>query len=292
MIQLSHRGVCVTDVERSERFYCDALGFEPYMDYGILEGPDMDKTMQLSGVRLRMKMLKHVTGPVIELLHFLSPEATGPRERRSTLQYGLVHFSFYVDDIEAVTARIVQAGGKVIEESRAYYADNDITLIYCTDPDGVRVELMQKAGEPARFSHSGINVHDIDVSMRYYEALGFKPAEDWVLDAGYDWLGKLNEVPGIKLRTQMIRDAQGNTIELLKVFEPECFGTRERQPLNRYGLTHLAFWDDTPDVRVAQLTERGGYFVEEARVTIPAAELLHGADPDGIRIELMRKIEG
>jgi catechol 2,3-dioxygenase-like lactoylglutathione lyase family enzyme len=288
---LSHRGICVSDLEASLRFYQEALGFEPYQDHGIVEGPDMDKTMEISGVRLRAVMLKRPDGPVIELLHFLQPPATGPRERRSTLQYGLVHISFYVNDIDAWAKRIADAGGTVHEHTRAQFEHNDTTLLYCTDPDGVRVELMKSPGEAERFSHGGICIDDIDVAMRYYEALGFTPADNYVLDEGYDWLGVINEVPGIKLRAQMMRDAAGNVIELLKVFEPDCFGSRERQPLNRFGLTHLAFWDDDPAATAAQLSELDGYFVEAAHVTTPVIELMHGADPNGVRIELMRPVK-
>lgn len=290
MVRLSHRGVCVSDIAASERFYREALGFEPYQDHGVVEGPDMEKTMQIPGVRVRAVMLKRPDGPVIELLQFLEPAATGSREKRSTLQYGLVHISFYVDDIDAWAARIADAGGTVYEETRAHFAANDTTMLYCTDPDGVRVELMKSPGEGERFSHSGICVNDIDVALNYYQTLGFFPAENYVLDQGFDWLAVINEVPGIKLRAQMVRDSAGNTIELLKVLEPASFGSRERQPLNRFGLTHIAFWDEDPATTAAALTERGGYFVEEAHVTTPVIELMHGADPDGVRIELMRAI--
>lgn len=291
MARLSHRGICVSDIAASERFYREALGFEPYQDFGVIEGDDMARTMQLPGVRLRALMLRRADGPVIELLQFLEPAATGPREKRSTLKYGLVHLSFYVDDIDVWAARVAGAGGTVYEETRAYFAGNDTTMLYCTDPDGVRVELMKSPGEAERFSHSGICVNDIDAGLRYYEALGFTPAENYVLDQGLDWLGVINEVPGIKLRAQMVRDAQGNTIELLKVIEPDCFGPREMQPINRFGLTHLAFWDDNPEQTAALLTERGGHFVAEAHVTTPTIELMQGADPDGVRIELMRAVK-
>ena len=290
MIRLSHRGICVSDIAASERFYREALGFEPYQDHGIIEGADMSKTMEIPDVRVRAVMLKRPDGPVIELLLFLEPPATGPREKRSTLQYGLVHISFYVDDIDIWAERIAQAGGTVYEDTRAYFADNDTTLLYCTDPDGVRVELMKSPGEAERFSHGGICVDDIEVALSYYEVLGFARAENYVLDQGYDWLGVINEVAGIKLRAQMVRDPAGNTIELLKVITPDSFGTRERQPINRFGLTHLAFWDDDPAGTAAMLTERGGYFVEEAHVKTPAVELMHGADPNGVRVELMRLV--
>jgi catechol 2,3-dioxygenase-like lactoylglutathione lyase family enzyme len=288
MIRLSHRGICVSDLDASGRFYREALGFVDHQDLGVIAGPDMDKTTELSGVRLRAKMLKHPDGPIIELMQFLEPEATGPRERRSTLEYGLVHLSFRVEDIDAVAARIETAGGTAHEHTRGHYPENDTTMLYCTDPDGVRIELMKWGDLPGGFSHSGICVEDIDQSMSYYRALGFEPAENYVFDEGYEWLGTVNEVPGIKLRAQMMRDSDGNVIELLKVFEPASFGSRERKPLNRFGLTHLTFRDDDPESTAAKLTERGGCFVEEAHVRSPALELMQGADPDGVRIELMR----
>jgi len=77
---------------------------------------------------------------------------------------------------------------------------------------------------------------------------------------------------------------------LLKLFEPASFGPRERRALNQLGLTHLAFWDESIESTVEALSELGGFFVEEAHVRTPTIELQHGADPDGVRIELMRAL--
>jgi predicted enzyme related to lactoylglutathione lyase len=166
--------ICVRDLATSDRFYREALDFAEHQDYGVIEGPDMAKTMELPDVRLRAKMLRHPDGIIIELLHFLSPPASGPRERRSTLDYGLVHLSFYVDDIDAAAARIAAAGGAVHAHTRAHYAENDTSLLYCTDPDGARIELMQAPGVAPRFSHSGICVADVDASLAYTDSSGSK----------------------------------------------------------------------------------------------------------------------
>ena len=266
-ITLLHRGLCVADIDRSAAFYTAALGFEDLQDLGVLEGPELDRGLQLRGVRASVKSLRRPDGPVVQLQQFLNPPATGARTRRATLQYGLLHLSFYVHDIDVWARRIVQAGGAAWESTRAHYAENDTTMLYCTDPDGVRIELMKSPGEAERFSHSGICVGDIEASMAFYGALGFGPAENYVLDEGQPWLAVINEVPGIRLRAQMMRDADGNTIELLKVFSPDGFGPRTLQPANRFGLSHLAFLDDG----------RG-------QATGPRTI----SDPDGVRIELMR----
>lgn len=287
-VTLSHRGICVSDLSASVRFYTEALDFVPTIDYGTMGGPQMEQTTDIPGIRLHASMYQHPDGPKIELLHFEAPDAFGPRERRSTLQYGLVHLSFYVDDIDASAARIAAAGGHVFEQTRAHYPAGRTTMLYCTDPDGVRIELMHSEGVPARFSHSGICVDSIEASLPYFQALGFEPAENYVLDEGSEWLATVNEVDGIRLRAQMVRDKEANVIELLKVFDPPCFGPRERRALNQLGLTHLAFWVDDIDAIAAELAARGGSWAEQTRVVMPGIELYHGADPDGVRIELMR----
>ena len=57
---------------------------------------------------------------------------------------GRPHLCFVVDDIDGVAARIEAFGGIVLRESRhiAEYG----TLMFCADPDGVRIELVQMAG--------------------------------------------------------------------------------------------------------------------------------------------------
>lgn len=291
MARLLYRSLCVEDLERSARFYKEALDFSE-VSSADLSGPDVAKQMGLADASLRTRVLKHPDGPMLQLMEFTNPQATGPRERRSTLQYGLVHISFYVDDIDAAAHRLAAAGGHVFEHTRAHFAEGGTTLLYCTDPDGIRIEFMHHPDVPARFSHGGICVNDIDTSMRYYRQLGFEAAENYVLDQGYDWLGTINEVPGIKLRAQMVRDADGNVIELLKVFAPSSFGSRERGPLNRFGLTQLSFLDASPDETARELEALGGRRYPENHVLTPDSEIHQITDPDGVRIQLIRRIPG
>ncbi|HWI10632.1 MAG TPA: VOC family protein [Burkholderiaceae bacterium] len=134
----SHFGVAVSDIERSTRFYCGALGFEPAETYQIADG--LDKIMELDGVRLRLQFLRRADA-TLELICYDSPAATGPRERRKLNQYGLTHMSFWVDDLAAAMDLVRMHGGTVHDNTRAVVYGND--MVYCTDPDGVRVELMQ-----------------------------------------------------------------------------------------------------------------------------------------------------
>jgi catechol 2,3-dioxygenase-like lactoylglutathione lyase family enzyme len=137
----SHFGICVSDLERSLRFYCDALGFERAESHDI--GQEFAGLMDLDEVAVASQFIRR-DNTAIELLCFRSPAPLGSRERRPVHQLGLTHLSFRVRDVAATAARIVELGGSVVETSRTQLELGGTTLefVYCTDPDGVRVELM------------------------------------------------------------------------------------------------------------------------------------------------------
>ena len=79
---------------------------------------------------------------------FAEPSPVGRPERRPINQLGLTHLSFRVDDLEAAAARIDELGGTVLAETRTALelSGTGLDFVYCTDPDGVRIELMDLGG--------------------------------------------------------------------------------------------------------------------------------------------------
>ncbi|HEV7526890.1 MAG TPA: VOC family protein [Acidimicrobiia bacterium] len=139
-VRPSHLGLCVGDLERSLRFYCEGLGFtkaEGYdLDDQMLAG--LDRALEVTGpVRLRSQMITN--GDLkIELLHFAEPLSTGaPSPSRG--QIGFTHLSFFVDDADAVAAQLEQLGGTILPDTRAQLG---YEVVFLADPDGARVELM------------------------------------------------------------------------------------------------------------------------------------------------------
>jgi glyoxylase I family protein len=136
----SHVGLCVRDLARSLRFFCDGLGFEQAerfeLDSSAAEG--LERSLEVPGpARIVSQFVQNDTMK-IELLHFVEPGVGGtPSAARN--QLGLTHLSFYVDDLDAATRHLVECGATVIEETRA---SPGIDLLFLADPDGVRVELM------------------------------------------------------------------------------------------------------------------------------------------------------
>jgi lactoylglutathione lyase len=141
----SHFGICVTDLERSLRFYCDALGFEKAESHEI--GSEFAGLMEFPAVDVTSQFIRRGS-TAIELLAFREPAPFGPRERRAVNQLGLTHLSFRVHDVAGTAARIEELGGAIVESSRTTIdlGGTALEFVYCTDPDGVRVELMDLGG--------------------------------------------------------------------------------------------------------------------------------------------------
>jgi catechol 2,3-dioxygenase-like lactoylglutathione lyase family enzyme len=136
----SHAGVCVSDLDRAIRFYCDGLGFElsDRFDADTAVVTALDAALEVDGpVNLQSQMI--VNGAMkIELLAYPGRAAQGtPSTSRGLL--GLTHLSFWVDDVDAAGAKLVECGGTVLASTRQNVG---IDLLFLTDPDGTRIELM------------------------------------------------------------------------------------------------------------------------------------------------------
>lgn len=143
-VTFSHVGICVSDLERSVRFYCDGLGFELVQSHTV--GEEFGRLMELGDVVLQSRFVRR-DGVSIELLHFDSPGHSGEAVRRPMNQLGLTHLSLRVQDVDVVAKAIESLGGTMVADTRTTFGSSDVLdFVYCTDPDGVRIELMHLPG--------------------------------------------------------------------------------------------------------------------------------------------------
>ena len=110
-------------------------------------GDEFASLMEVDGVRLRSRMIAR-DGVTVELLAFDSPGTTGDGTRRPMNQLGLTHLSLRVGDVGATAATIEALGGSVVRGTRTTipFGESALDFVYCTDPDGVRIELMDLGG--------------------------------------------------------------------------------------------------------------------------------------------------
>jgi len=135
----NHLGHCVTDLDRSRRFYVEVLGFEPMREINPPDAPTatllgLDPPIGMTACYLRRD------GLILELLHFGAAGARPlPARERAMNEPGLTHISVSVDDIPATCGRIREYGGDVLD-------DTDIgAAIFVRDPDGQLIELLPMA---------------------------------------------------------------------------------------------------------------------------------------------------
>jgi catechol 2,3-dioxygenase-like lactoylglutathione lyase family enzyme len=135
-----HAGVSVADLERSERFYRDVLGFTTAEDRFAF--PEHD---------LRGVVLVNAAGARVELFERQGSVPTGPHHQiESTRRQGWFQFALAVPDIAGTFAAVVEAGA---EPSLApTTAPDGVSLVaFVRDPDGNLVEFLQRpssAGPP------------------------------------------------------------------------------------------------------------------------------------------------
>ncbi|HEX7135381.1 MAG TPA: VOC family protein [Iamia sp.] len=133
--RVNHVGLCVTDLDRSRRFYEEVLGFTVVRELTVPDGPASTLLRVATPVGLTAVYLER-DGFVLELLHFERDGNAPPRERSFT-EPGLTHLSFTVDDLAATGTLAAAAGGEVL-------ADTDVggLAVMIRDPDGQLLELL------------------------------------------------------------------------------------------------------------------------------------------------------
>src|SRR6266436_1556395 len=142
---LTHVGICVSDMDRSLRFYRDCLGFRHEHELRVAGEPS-DTLLRLRGVDLHAVYLAR-DGVRIELLAFASPPPPPPRPRAMN-EHGLTHLSFRVADLDAALAALRAAGERVLEETVIRFPAYQSAACFIVDPDGQLIELVQAAGDP------------------------------------------------------------------------------------------------------------------------------------------------
>lgn len=137
----SHLGLCVSDREAAMRFWCDGLGFEVAEHYDLTDEmiPGLAEALEVAApVTVRSQMIR-LGDLKIEVLSYENPEVTGtPSISRGARGY--THLSFLHPSIDDFAEHLVAHGGTVLKETRQNVG---IEVVFLTDPDGTRIELMQ-----------------------------------------------------------------------------------------------------------------------------------------------------
>jgi catechol 2,3-dioxygenase-like lactoylglutathione lyase family enzyme len=138
--------IVVEDLEAAKAFFAE-LGMELEGE-AQLEGPWVDSTVGLEGVRTDVTMMRTPDGHGrVELSRFHTPPAIRAEpENAPANTLGLRRIMFTVDDIDDVVARLRNHGAELVGEIAQY--EDIYRLCFVRGPEGIIVGLAEQIGEP------------------------------------------------------------------------------------------------------------------------------------------------
>lgn len=163
--ELNHVGMRIRDLSASLGFYVDLLGARV-----------VDELFMTNGQTDRVHI--QLAGGLIELLH--------PREPRSDTTWGVDHIGFMTDDLDGDHARLVSRGFTFSVPPKVAGSGQG-RLAFCSDPNGVRVELLQRSeefrvapisGAVRALAHVSLAAPNLEDAVTFYrDDLGMQPVE-------------------------------------------------------------------------------------------------------------------
>jgi catechol 2,3-dioxygenase-like lactoylglutathione lyase family enzyme len=274
-----HVTISVTNIDRSLAFYRDLLGF-----------PVLGRLTYHNEVGLTIDFLEIGPGHLLEIFSFAAP--TRPSAwMPNDLQTGLRHVGFRVNDVDATTARLKEAGVRFT--LNPLDATGGVRIAFFEDPDGTLLEVIQgtlqyhlagpaagtmapvqPTGDQLIFDHVAITVADLDRSLDFYVGL---------LD--FPIIGQL-----------FFNDERGFTITYLKAgtavlelfsFSAPTIPAPWEPDETVLGLKHLGLWVNDVEAVAARLKAAEVPFIYEPSAALGGVKVAFFADPDGNALELI-----
>ena len=145
---LSHIGLCVADLAESLRFYTQGLGFRERHRLEVA-GEHAERLLEIPGLDLEAVYLER-DGVCIELLHYRAPGHVDDDAARPMNALGLTHLSLVTDDLAGDLDRLRALGGRVLDRTRIDNPAYNSSVVFVLDPDGTRIELVERPGDPRK----------------------------------------------------------------------------------------------------------------------------------------------
>jgi catechol 2,3-dioxygenase-like lactoylglutathione lyase family enzyme len=148
---LKRTTLIVRDAERSQRFYVEVLGFQPWYDDQIVLG-GVGLAAGAKGDRTRLVIVRAQDPQIgmLGLLQFTEPPLPAPSAERTRLGIGDVIFVMQTDDVADVHRRLEAWGARIHAAPHAFEvrgADGHLVRMKTVsffDPDGYFFEVNER----------------------------------------------------------------------------------------------------------------------------------------------------
>jgi len=286
-----HVCYCCADSTEVTRFFVDNLAMRNTMSTtaerssGAILGLEGDV---LSAAAFLYDQRGPRTSPAIEVQAWVEPALLGtPVEDPSAV--GIQALGFSVNGLDAASERLIGQGATVVGSGVSVFGAAWTTL---RDPTGVTLDLVEDTAVPdgeSRMHHLRVTATDLEVSLPWYESLGFEVADRAHLDDA-SWLGVAGPVDAEAVRMRL-PDEPFEAL-LIQWDQPRSHGRHVSEP-NHAGLYRTAVGvDDTQAsyeaMRAAGVTfDRPPMSVELRGTPVPDMWICFLSDPDGVPFEFV-----
>ncbi len=277
-----HVAVTVSDIDRSLAFYRDLLGF-----------PVLGRLTFGGETGMVIDFLDIGNNALLEIFSFTNVAAKPSDFLYDDRQLGLRHMGFRVASVDAVAARVRQAGVEFTLEPLD--AVGGVRIAFFKDPDGTLVEIVEgeldyhipgqarlpvpvpaggaPAGSELTYDHVAVTVADLQQSLDFYQGI-----------LGLPLLGQLDFKDDRGFRIAYLQ--LGNSVLELFAFATPTISRTWNPDVTALGLKHIALLVDNVDAAAAKLGDQGARSIRAPRAVRDLRNCLF-ADPDGNAVELI-----
>jgi catechol 2,3-dioxygenase-like lactoylglutathione lyase family enzyme len=238
--RIFHVNVNCSSLTRSHDFYVDGAG--------LTEGARTTPETAQSGVAFGLDRARWdawiLVGPsgfdggAIDLLEWQEPAPTGTQPF-ALYEAGLQRIGLGVTDLDAAIARTTEHGGVVWSEPLTHEipGGGSVRIVMMSDPDGTALEFVE--GDAARLSFVAVTCSDLERSVAFYRALGFRELARFPSNATD---GAHLHVDGpVSMVEVLMRAPAGGEVHLMLVgFEQPLVLPGHRRPANALGMWRAA----------------------------------------------------
>jgi len=140
---MRHAGLVVRDLDISLVFYQELLGLSVFKRMKE-KGHYIERVVGITGASLEWVKLQAADGSLLELIQYNSTTDTPQKVKNAPSdQLGCSHVAFTVKNLDLLHKTLVDKGYNCNSEPQMS-PDGMVKVMYCHDPDGIILELVEE----------------------------------------------------------------------------------------------------------------------------------------------------
>ena len=292
--RIFHVNVNCSGLDRSRRFYVDALG----LTEGVRTAADHAQPGTAFGLdRARWDAWillgpRGFEGSAIDLLEWQEPPPQGAAPARFET-CGFQRLGVVVTDLDAAISGVRELGGAIWSEpfTHAIPGGGEIRLVMANDPDGTALELIE--GDAPSVAFVAVACADLEASIAFYRALGFRDAARF--HSTNDDGAHLGIRGPVEMEEVLLRAPTKSEMNVMLVgFSTPSAIRAEARPANSIGMWRTALLVTDLDAAYRELGRLGVATISGPTAMamgpgLPELRFLCFAGPDGEVLELIEQ---